>query len=209
MKLIFDFDHTLFSTKNFYFAIKKEFVKLGIDEKLFRETFEESRAGGRDYKPKRQLKLIYKIKPWLSIKLLNEYFQKILNKAPRFLYKDTTPFLKRWQKKADLFLLSYGEEKFQKEKITASGIQKYFKKVIITKDIDKSKPFKIVFSRGNKIFFFEDNPIALFAVKKLYKDVATIRVNRGEGKYYKEQGNKNIDFNIKKLKEFDKIKNVE
>jgi FMN phosphatase YigB (HAD superfamily) len=42
--IIFDFDHTLFSAKKFYFTLKKTFLKLGVKEKLFQETFEKSKG---------------------------------------------------------------------------------------------------------------------------------------------------------------------
>jgi len=208
MKIIFDFDHTLFSAKQFYFALKEAFFKLGVKEKLFQETFEKSKGKGRDYKPYRQFKLVIKLKPKISLKRLKETFDKILKKAPKFLYPDTIWFLKRWRKKAKLILLSYGEEKFQRDKIKASKIEKYFqKRVKITRDIDKVKPFKKFFQKKEKLIFIEDNPTALSEAKKIFPNVVTVRINRGEGKYTKEPNNPQIDFSIKNLKELDKILN--
>ena len=189
MKIIFDFDHTLFSAKQFYFALKKAFFKLGVKEKLFQETFEESKGVGRDYKPEKQFKLIHKTRPEIKIGKLKESFEKILKTAPKFLYNDVLGFLKKWSKEADFILLSYGEEKFQKLKIENSGIKKYFKRVIITRDIDKSKPFKKLFSENKKIIFVEDNPQALSKTKTSFSQIITVRINRGEGKYYQEPDN--------------------
>ena len=205
MKIIFDFDHTLFSAKQFYFALKKAFFKLGVKEKLFQETFEESKGVGRDYKPEKQFKLIHKTRPEIKIGKLKESFEKILKTAPKFLYNDVLGFLKKWSKEADFILLSYGEEKFQKLKIENSGIKKYFKRVIITRDIDKSKPFKKLFSENKKIIFVEDNPQALSKTKTSFFQIITVRINRGEGKYYQEPDNSQIDFSIKNLKELEKI----
>jgi len=205
MKIIFDFDHTLFSAKQFYFALKKAFFKLGVKEKLFQETFEESKGVGRDYKPEKQFKLIHKTRPEIKIGKLKESFEKILKTAPKFLYNDVLGFLKKWSKEADFILLSYGEEKFQKLKIENSGIKKYFKRVIITRDIDKSKPFKKLFSENKKIIFVEDNPQALSKTKTSFPQIITVRINRGEGKYYQESDNPQIDFSIKNLKELEKI----
>ena len=205
MKIIFDFDHTLFSAKQFYFALKKAFFKLGVKEKLFQETFEESKGVGRDYKPEKQFKLIHKTRPEIKIGKLKESFEKILKTAPKFLYNDVLGFLKKWSKEADFILLSYGEEKFQKLKIENSGIKKYFKRVIITRDIDKSKPFKKLFSENKKIIFVEDNPQALSKTKTSFSQIITVRINRGEGKYYQESDNPQIDFSIKNLKELEKI----
>ncbi len=217
MKIIFDFDHTLFSTKKLYEALKESFRKLGIDEKLFQESFQKSKGKERDYnegvdisgkacyKPKRQFKLIIKQKPEIKERDLAKTFKRVLRNLPQFLYKDTSPFLKKWQKKADLYLLSYGEENFQELKIKNSGIQKYFKKVIITRDIEKSKPFQKIFKNSEKIIFIEDNPQALSNVKQKFKNVITIRINRKEGKYWQIPDNEKIDFSIKNLKELSEI----
>jgi len=208
MKLIFDFDHTLFSAKKLYFALKKAFGKVGIDEKLFQETFEKSKGRGRDYKPQKQIKLIVKAKPEIPLKKLEKTFKKILKRAPKFLYLDTLWFLRKWHEKTNLILLSYGEEKFQRDKIKASKIGKYFqKKIKITRDIDKVKPFKRIFQNKAKIIFVEDNPKALLKIKKNFPNVITVRINHGEGKYTKLPNNPRVDFSIKNLKQLDRILN--
>jgi len=209
MKLIFDFDHTLFSAKRLYFAIEEAFLKFGVEENLFQETFEKSKGNGRDYKPYRQFELIVKANPKISIKKLKKAFKKVLNKTPKFLYLDTILFLRKWQNKADFILLSYGEDKFQRGKIKASKIGKYFRKIIITKYIEKSEPFKKVplFREKGGIIFIEDNPKALSEVKKNFPNVVTVRINRGEGKYTKEPNNPQIDFSIKNLKGLEAILN--
>jgi len=211
MKLIFDFDHTLFSAKKLYFALKEAFLKLGVEENLFQETFEKSKGVGRDYKPEKQFKLIHKTRPEIKIGKLKKSFEKILKAAPKFLYNDVLGFLKKRSKEADFILLSYGEEKFQRKKIEASEVRRYFRKILITRDIEKSKLFRKVFAhppRGRvpeKIIFVEDNPQALSKTKTSFSQIITVRINRGEGKYYQEPDNSQIDFSIKNLKELDKI----
>jgi FMN phosphatase YigB (HAD superfamily) len=209
--IIFDFDHTLFSAKKLYFALKESFLKLGVDENLFRETFEKSKGRGRDCKPEKQFKLIHKARPEIKIGKLKETFEKILKMAPKFLYNDVLSFLKKWSKKVDLILLSYGDKKFQMEKIKASKIERYFDKIIVTKDIEKAKPFKkiLAYLFSNKlpqrIIFVEDNPKALLKIKNFFPQVITVRINRGEGKYSQEPDNPKIDFSIRNLKELEEI----
>jgi FMN phosphatase YigB (HAD superfamily) len=209
MKLIFDFDHTLFSAKKLYFALKKAFKKIGVKEDLFQEAFEKSKGKtrGRVYKPTRQIEFIVRVRPEINLKKLKRTLKKVLKESPNFLYPNTIYFLKKWRRKADLILLSYGEEKFQEQKIKSSKIKKYFKKIIITRDIEKSKPFKKLFPKNKKIIFVEDNPQALSKVKKMFKNVVTVRINRGEGKYTRQPDNSKIDFSIKNLKELEKVLN--
>ena len=134
LKIIFDFDHVLFSGEKLIHKIQKEFEKEGIKEDLFWETYEESKGGGRDYKPYIQIEILSKKFKFKKENLLS-HFKKTLKNAKTFLYPDVVPFLEKWQKKAELYLVSYGEEKFQGEKIENTGIKKYFKKVVITDEI--------------------------------------------------------------------------
>jgi len=208
MKIIFDFDHTLFSSKKFYQALQKAFGKFDIDKKLFQETYENSKIKKRSYDSDKQIQLIVKVKPEIEKSDLKKQYEKILRKAPQYLYSDTVWFLRKWEKKANLVLLSYGEEKFQGDKIKDSRIEKYFQKnVKITGDIYKIKPFKKLFQKKEKLIFIEDNPTALSKTKKNFPNVIAIRINRGEGKYREEPDIPKIDFSIKNLKELDKILN--
>ena len=204
MRIVLDFDHTLYSTKSLYEAIKAAFGNLGVDEKLFQQTFQLSKGTGRDYKPARQIRMISKKIGVKEVRLQKE-FNKILKISPKFFYPDTIEFLKKHQKKDEFFMLSYGEEKFQKQKVDSAKINKYFKKIKITRDIGKSKPFKVFLSKSDSVLFVEDNPQALFEVKKVYPRVVTVRIRRGEGKYAEAPNNKYIDFQIKNLQELEEI----
>ena len=217
VKIIFDFDHTLFSAKKFYEALKVSFLKLGVEEKLFQKTYEKSKgkeevyndevdiSGNACYKPFKQFKLIINKKPKIFLEKLKESFQKTLNKASEFLYPDVLKFLGDKKNKFNFVLLSYGEGEFQRKKVKKSKIGKFFKEIIITKDVSKTKPFRKLVQGNEKIIFVEDNPKALFEVKRKFPKVTAVRINRGEGRYSKEPGNKNIDFSIKNLKELEKI----
>jgi len=205
MKIIFDFDHTLFSVDEFYKNFQGSFKKIGINQVLFKETFEEAKRGKQPYNPENQFKLIVQKKSDASLKGLRSNFEKILNKANKFLYSDVEPFLKKVCNKFDLYLVSYGDKNFQKKKIEKSGITKFFKKIVITTDINKSSTLKKFLRKNEKAVFVDDNPEALSTTKEKFPQVITIRMNRGEGKYKKEKNNKNIDFCVKNLKEIEKI----
>jgi FMN phosphatase YigB (HAD superfamily) len=204
MRIVLDFDHTLYSTKSLYEAIKAAFRKLGADEELFQQTFQLSKGKGRDYKPARQMKLIEK-QAGIKASKLQKAFDSILKISPKFFYQDTIEFLKAHTKKDKLFMLSYGEEKFQKQKVDSAKISKYFQKIKITRDIGKSKPFKMFLSKREPVLFLEDNPQALMEVKKVYSQVTTVRIRRGEGKYAETPDNGYIDHKIKNLQELEAI----
>ena len=208
LKIIFDFDHVLFSGEKLIHKIQKEFEKEGIKKDLFWETYEESKGGGRDYKPYIQIEILSKKFKFKKENLLSR-FKKILKNAKTFLYSDTVPFLEKWQKKAELYLVSYGEEKFQGEKIENTDIKKYFKKVVITDEIEKVSPLREIIQGDEKAIFLEDNPLALKLTKKNFENLITIRVKRGEGRYKNLSSPKNLDFEIKNFSELEfHLKNI-
>jgi len=200
MIIIFDFDHTLFSAKKLYLAFQKTFEKLGVDEKLFQETFQKSKGHGRDYNPERQFKLIKREKPEISLKEQKRTFNKILNQAEKFVYPEVLTILNEFQKRGyELFVLTYGEGSFQPRKVDRSKIGKFFKKILITRDIKKVSDFRKFFKKDEKTVFVEDNPNVLLSIKTAFPEVITVRINRGEGKYALEKNNKGIDFSIKNM----------
>jgi len=201
MRIILDFDSTLFSSKNFLNFFKKDLKKNGIPKKLFEETYEKAKNGG--YYPEKQIDLILRKKPEIKKEKLKKIFQKNFKKAPKFLYSDTLTFLKKWNKKAEIFILSYGEDKFQRMKIHFCGVDKLVKKIFITRDVKKVIPFKLLVETQQKIVFVDDNPDALYEVKKRYPEVIVIRINRKQGKHYLKAGAPNIDFSISNLKELE------
>lgn len=204
-KVIFDFDHTLFSTKKFYQTLKKEFRKIGISEELFQKTLQEAKGQKGLYSPALQFKLIIKQKPEINLDEIRQEFQKIFNNLNQFLYNDTLSFLKWARARYNLHILSYGEPKLQETKIRKSKIGKFFKKILITKDTDKISALKKILTADERAVFVEDNPCALSKAEKNFQRIITIRINRGEGKYYQERDDENTDFSIKNLKELKKI----
>ena len=204
MKIIFDFDHTLFSAKRLVRCLKEEFKKVGVNEKLFSETFQKSKTKGR-YTPEKHFRLIIEKRPEYNLKMLRGIFKKVINKADMFLYPDVLPVLKDLKKENELILLSYGYKEFQMEKIENSKITKYFSKIIITQEINKISTFKKILKEMERGVFVEDNPKSLTEAKKSFPNIITVRINRNEGLYTREPNSKEIDFIIKNLKGFRKI----
>lgn len=205
MKIIFDFDNTLFSTKRFYYVLVESFKEIGISEELFRETFKESEGGGDLYNKEKHFDLIVKNKPGINYELLRKKWEEALNRSDRFLYIDTLSFLGKFKKEHDLYILSYGMENVQRGKIEKSKIKHFFKKVYITKDVSKTSALNKFLGKTEKAVFVDDNPEALSKIKKEFPKIITVRISRREGKYKNYPDNPEIDFPVKSLKELEKI----
>lgn len=206
MKIIFDFDYTLFDTRRFKLAFQKAFEKLGVDRQLFYQTYKESVKKHLYYHPGIQFDLIIKVKPKFSFKKLQKTLEEVLEATNKFLYLDTLSFLEKWQGKFELFLLSSGQDEFQRKKIENSGIKTFFEKIFTTQELtNKIASLKKVLDPEETGFFVDDRPEALLGAKKVFPKLITVRMKRTKGKYRKEPDNPQIDFSIKNLTGLERI----
>ena len=204
MRIILDFDHTIFDTPKLRAAIQDIFSRHGVEDNLFSRTREESRSGGRNWKPARQFEILKSL-GISDVDLIREEFEKIMSESHVFLYQDTIPFLEKVKKDHSLALLTYGESFYQEMKLAGCGkATKYFDKVLITQNLNKDKEASDL-SEGNPTIFVEDNPLALSATKKIAPHITTIRINRGVGRYMDEPSESGIDYDVTSLKEVEKI----
>jgi FMN phosphatase YigB (HAD superfamily) len=206
MKIIFDFDHTLFSTKKLYLEARNYFSSLSVSKEVFDESFKESKKGGKAYKPQNLFEIIHRKNPEISIDEMEKASREIADKFSDFIYPDVKSFLEEF-KKNDLYIISYGGEdgSFSRGKIRKSGIRDYFKKVFITKNNSKVNALSKIIDEGEKAVFVDDCPEVLFEVKNSFPEVTTVRINRGEGRYKDQQGVKGIDFSVKNCEELKSI----
>jgi FMN phosphatase YigB (HAD superfamily) len=207
MKLIFDFDHTLYSTKKLYLETKKDFKVLGVNEKLFNSSFQESKRKGRAYDPEEQFRIIVKNNSDISIQKMRENLNEITKRSSDFLYSDVPLFLEKFKNRFTFYIISYGGENgcFSKVKIDESGIKDYFKDVFIIKKNNKNECLARILKKEEKAIFIDDSPEILSKVKEDFSKIITIRINRGEGRYTDYSDNDKIDFSIRNLKELEVI----
>lgn len=205
MKLIFDFDYTLFQTSKFLEAVGDAYKKHGVTQELFLKTYQESRMGWRDWKPDIQFALLAE-EGNIDIAACKSGLSEIVSACGRFLYEDSTFVLETLHKSHELFLVSHGEDSFQHTKVKGSGIGHLFKQVIVTGDITKVTPLSnIVNEEGKNSVFIEDNPLALVESKKAFPWLTTIRINRREGRYADFPDDSSFNFTIRNLFELQKI----
>ena len=207
MKIIFDFDYTLYSIGELYSATEGAFERMGVDKELFQKSFQESKIKGKTYNPEEQFRLITQKKPEISVSEMEKKINEILDNSSIFLYPEVISFLEKFRNKFDLYILSYGGTKnnFQKKKIEKTGIEKYFREVYVADKIDKISLLGKILDNLNKVVFIDDNPEILSNAKEIFPEIITVRINRGEGKYKNYPDDSRIDFSIKNLEELEKI----
>ena len=193
MKIYIDFDGTLFDTDKY----NQDFINLFNKYGITNETFINERDAifNKDnlfdlYKLAEHLIKKYNLNKEIKSKILN-----ILNTS--YIYPEIFECLNILNnKKYKLYILTYGNIKFQETKINCSNISKYFKEILITEK-DKSK-LNIDYEKS---IFIDNNPEEIIKFKKAGAK-KIIRIKRKSDKYSKK--NCNID-GIHECKDFNEI----
>lgn len=122
MKIGIDFDRVLFDTDGFKQVLKEE-----LDG--FEETYKEAHDSNDNYSGEKHVELM---------DVSEKKYYEVFNRCSEFLYSDIKK-LERLKEDFELFIVSRGEENYQRLKIENSGADKFFDKVIIVEEGSKDK----------------------------------------------------------------------
>lgn len=183
--IILDFDYTLFDGKKFKNALAKSLLVFGIDKKMWLETYNQVRYKKNKetgYIPEAHLKILVK-KTKTNYKDLEIAYNKVIDNAQKYLYKDSIGFLEKLKKQEyTLYILTFGNSGFQKQKISASGINKYFKEIICT-DKDKFKVSDQI-PGVDEALFINDNPNEIAQLQIIHPRANFIQIKRPNAKKF-------------------------
>jgi len=199
MKIFIDFDGVIFNTELFKKRLIKFFSENGISKKDFDKSYQYFKNQKIPYSVIKHLKLLFFLK---KIKKKCRY-NDILRP---YIFKDAEIFLKSFSKN-NLYLLSYGDLNFQKQKIKGAKISDYFRRIIITNknkaEILKQIIKKDKFGKLEKIIFIDDQPRNIEEVSSI-RNITTIQLIRPPNKSILKFSKK-ADF---KVKNFRKIREI-
>lgn len=146
MKFIFDFDDVLFhNTKQFkehmYVCLKQAGVSREIAEKY--------------YKTVRANK--FWLKEMLShFNIEESMYEKILEESKTFINQELVEIVKKLGKE-NCYIVTHGNETFQKDKIKHTGLENLFTEIVVVSDSKKEAVEKICAKHLNeKVIFIDD-----------------------------------------------------
>jgi len=182
MKIILDFDNTIFNTLLMLSEFLKVFQEAGFTEEEFWNNYEKTKEKMGGFDQEIFIDLLGN-SSFFDKKKTKEKMDSILSRASNFIYPDFADFAKSFNKR-DLMLLSYGVTDFQKRKIEKSKIASMLSEIIITSK-SKDKSFKIICQKyqGEKLFFIEDNGKQIDQVKKEFPEVIVLKMERPQCRY--------------------------
>ena len=128
--VIFDFDNTLFRTREFWREyLFPHYEKIGIPKELMEVAFVKATSTKVDYFIQRlfidELYMAFKNYPK---KQLKEIFEKAVYSklVKKYFYPGSLDIIKKMRKKYNVLLISYGDKNFKTRFFESCGINKYF-----------------------------------------------------------------------------------
>jgi len=203
MKIILDFDDTIFNTHRLMRDVCAVFESLGFQEEQFWDAYAECKEKVGDFNPEIIIGLLNEIKPFDKAEA-EKKINLILDNSKDFVYPDFFDFAKSFNKK-DLILLSFGEAGFQGTKIKNSEVGPFFDKILITQK-NKIKELKPIYEKypEEKIFFIDDKAEQIDEVKKIFPQLILIKMERLQGGHINTES-KLADYVVGDLNE---VKNI-
>lgn len=165
MKIIFDFDNTLFNRDRFMQELARIF---GLSYSDFLASYHHFfKERNKFYHPYEHLRLLAEQKE-VSFEQEKKKVEKFLEDSAEFLYPYSIPTLQAVKNSgAKMFLLSKGDQEFQSTKINNCGIAQLFDKIIVTEDkISSLKAW-----RGEQLIFINDKKEENERVKKEFSNI--------------------------------------
>ncbi|MFH1049038.1 MAG: hypothetical protein V1732_05245 [Patescibacteria group bacterium] len=202
MKIVLDFDDTIFNTHQMAQEFIKVFERNGFSEEEFYNAWKIclKKIGKFDLDTVIDLIVNSNKSESLIKKKIKEKINLILFNTDKFIYSDFFDFISGFEKN-DLILLSFGEINFQRTKIENSKIASFFVEVMITVK-NKVENLKLISKKhkNDKIFFIDDKAEQIDMVKKNLPQIITFKMERSQGEHVDVKSNL-TDYIVKNLDE--------
>lgn len=197
MNYYLDFDYTLFDTHAFREELYKILEQNGLD-KTYLTLTPEQKNNEQKLLNIRELFTNLSISKNIPIESFLVPLDELYSRCEEFVYDDTVEFLKYLKSKNHkLFILTWGEKEFQKEKIKASKLYDFFDEIIYAEQLKYT--LSIDYTNG---IFIDDS---IRDLEGLYNQKAkqVYRIKRKNGKNSKKE------LNIKEILEFNSLKELQ
>ncbi|MBI2627606.1 HAD hydrolase-like protein [Candidatus Nomurabacteria bacterium] len=153
MKFIFDFDDVLFQTKKFIEHEYVYLVKIGISRSVAEEFYKKTRGG--EFSLKNFISNLFNQEKIKEVKAKDVY-EHIINKSSDFVNKELLKIVQKLRKE-NCYLVTYGYEEFQIDKIKKAGIESFFSEIIVVSESKKEAVEKICAKHKDETVIFVDD----------------------------------------------------
>lgn len=197
MNYYLDFDYTLFDTHAFREGLYEILEQNGFDKTYLALTPEMKTSGQKLLNIKELFRSLSSSRN-IPVENFLEPLEELYARCDEFVYDDTVEFLNYLKSKNHkLHVLTWGERKFQEEKLKASKLYDYFDEIIYAEQLKYT--LDIDYSNG---IFIDDS---IRDLEGLYNQNAkqVFRIKRKNGK------NSDKELSIKEILEFDSLEELQ
>jgi hypothetical protein len=182
MKLIFDFDHTIFDMTSMHDAIMDSMASIGISKETYLDAY-QMETNWKAFTVSgvaSRLEKMAKADP----EKVHRAYHKVAEVADLFVYDDV---LGSFQDLRDdghvISLLSWGDQEWQNKKIHHSGLKDEFEEVITVNQLKAD--YLGDWCKGEKyeVVVIDDKPAELKAIQQKHPEFHLVRLRRENGKY--------------------------
>ncbi len=169
MKVIFDLDYTLLDTARF----KDKLAEIFSEQDFYADYKKYFKDQGVSFEIDKYLAILKGEEriDQAKIKELNTSLNELMENLDEYLRPDAENVLKHFKKEgAGLVLMTFGDKKWQAEKINHLSIGKYFDKIIFEeKDKSQSEYLKSLSDGNEEILIINDNLAEVEEMLKILK----------------------------------------
>jgi len=181
MKIVLDFDDTIFNTHQMMGELVKISERAGFTKEGFWAAYQKCKDKLGDLDVKILVDFLYQDfvskTPLFGKEEAGREMNLVLAGTNDFVYSDFFDFVKNFHK-SDLILLSFGTTDFQKIKIKNSGIMEYFDEIIITSGSKAKDIGEIQKKHDETLIFIDDKTSHIDEVKKCFPRIVAIKMER-------------------------------
>lgn len=182
MKIIFDFDHTLFDMMAMHAAIEQAMTELGIPLTVYQDAYTRV----TNWKAFTVTALAHQLARTAKVKETDvvEALDRVVKDSAKWLYPDVVDgLLKLSESGNELFLLTWGDMEWQMKKIKHCGIMPLFREVISITQIKADYLKAWQKDGGGKVMLIDDKPAELKMIEATGQDMVLVRMKRAGAKY--------------------------
>ena len=189
MKVFLDFDDTLFNTKAFIEDFSGVFSDQGVSDELYRTTRRDAYryydATTSVYDIDEHVRILKEKIPDFDSVQAKKSVDRFLADTSKYVFADVIPFLDALQKNGiECFILSFGQEVFQRTKIAGTGLTPFFKEVMIVQSEKYRAIAAVVHDKEEKVWFVDDRAEYIDEVKVKLPWVRSVQITRVDGRYH-------------------------
>lgn len=173
--LVLDFDRVLFDTDGHNSGLLDAVRGLGVSRAMWDKAYDDRDEDGVFRIERFTSKLaVVSGKPPEELKAA---IDRETAEAIWYLYPDSRDFLERFTGRTVLYLLTFGCQHLQRQKIAAVGLGRYFESVTVVEK-PKAESGQLPISSVQQAIFINDNFQEMYELARLYRWATHLHINR-------------------------------